>query len=49
MDTKNLPQAKIDEDNLGITAFLNKEAVKQQVAQAVGENSMRFVDRKSVV
>lgn len=43
MDTKNLPQAKIDEDNLGITAFLNKEAVKQQVAQAVGENSMRFV------
>lgn len=32
MDTKNLPQAKIDEDNLGITAFLNKEAVKQQVA-----------------
>ena len=43
MDTKNLPQAKTNEDNLGITAFLNKEAVKQQVAQAVGKNSMRFV------
>ncbi len=43
MDTRNLPQAKTNEDNLGITAFLNKEAVKQQVAQAVGKNSMRFV------
>lgn len=43
MDTKNLPQAKTNEENLGITAFLNKDAVKQQVAQAVGKNSMRFV------
>lgn len=43
MDTRNLPQAKANEDNLGITAFLNKDAVKQQVAQAVGKNSMRFV------
>lgn len=43
MDTRNLPQVKTNEDNLGITAFLNKDAVKQQVAQAVGKNSMRFV------
>lgn len=43
MDARNLPQAKTNEDNLGITAFLNKDAVKQQVAQAVGKNSMRFV------
>lgn len=43
MDTKNLPKAKTDDDSLGITAFLNKDAVKQQVAQAVGKNSMRFV------
>ena len=43
MNTRNLPQAKINEENLGITAFLNKNAVKQQVAQAVGDNSMRFV------
>lgn len=43
MDAKNLPKAKTDDDSLGITAFLNKDAVKQQVAQAVGKNSMRFV------
>ncbi|MCI9081460.1 MAG: recombinase [Lachnospiraceae bacterium] len=44
MDTKNLPQAKTGNENkLGITEFLNKDAVKQQVAQAVGKNSMRFV------
>lgn len=43
MDTRNLPQAKTDDDSLGITAFLNKDAVKQQVAQAVGKNSVRFV------
>ena len=29
MNTRNLPQAKINEENLGITAFLNKNAVKQ--------------------
>lgn len=28
---------------LGITAYLNQEAVKNQVQQAVGKNSMRFV------
>lgn len=28
---------------MGITAFLNQEAVKNQLAQAVGKNSMRFV------
>lgn len=43
MDTRNLPQAKTGDEVLGITAFLNKDAVKQQVAQAVGKNSMRFV------
>lgn len=43
MDTRNLPQAKANEDNLEITSFLNKDAVKQQVEQAVGKNSMRFV------
>lgn len=40
MDTKNLPQAKKD---MGITAFLNQESVKNQLQQAVGKNSMRFV------
>lgn len=40
MDTKNLPQAKKD---MGITAFLNQDKVKNQLAQAVGKNSMRFV------
>ena len=44
MDTKNLPQAKTnDDEKLGITAFLNKDTVKNQLAQAVGKNSMRFV------
>lgn len=28
---------------VGITAYLNQEAVKNQVQQAVGKNSMRFV------
>ncbi len=40
MDTKNLPQAKT---KMGITAFLNQESVKNQLQQAVGKNSMRFV------
>lgn len=40
MDTKNLPQAKKD---MGITAFLNQDSVKNQLQQAVGKNSMRFV------
>lgn len=40
MDTKNLPQAKT---KMGITAFLNQDKVKNQLAQAVGKNSMRFV------
>lgn len=40
MDAKNLPQAKT---KMGITAFLNQDKVKNQLAQAVGKNSMRFV------
>lgn len=40
MDTRNLPQAKKD---MGITEFLNKDSVKNQLQQAVGKNSMRFV------
>lgn len=40
MDAKNLPQAKT---KIGITAFLNQDKVKNQLAQAVGKNSMRFV------
>lgn len=40
MDTRNLPQAKT---KMGITAFLNQDKVKNQLAQAVGKNSMRFV------
>lgn len=40
MDAKNLPQAKT---KMGITAFLNQDNVKNQVNQAVGKNSMRFV------
>lgn len=40
MDGANLPQART---KLGITAFLNKEGVKEQLRQAVGKNSMRFV------
>lgn len=40
MDTKNLPQTKKD---MGITAFLNQDSVKNQLQQAVGKNSMRFV------
>ena len=40
MDKKNLPQAKT---KTGITEFLNMDAVKSQVNQAVGKNSMRFV------
>lgn len=40
MDAKNLPQVKKD---MGITAFLNQESVKNQLQQAVGKNSMRFV------
>lgn len=40
MDAKNLPQAKKD---MGITAFLNQDSVKNQLQQAVGKNSMRFV------
>lgn len=40
MNTKNLPQAKT---KMGITAFLNQDKVKNQLAQAVGKNSMRFV------
>lgn len=40
MDAKNLPQAK---KYMGITAFLNQESVKNQLQQAVGKNSMRFV------
>jgi len=41
MDTNNLPKAKTNK--LGITAFLNQDKVKNQLAQAVGKNSMRFV------
>jgi len=41
MDAKNLPQAKTKA--VGITEFLNQEAVKNQVNQAVGKNAMRFV------
>lgn len=40
MDARNLPQAKT---KMGITAFLNQDKVKNQLAQAVGKNSMRFV------
>lgn len=40
MDTKNLPQAKT---KTGITEFLNMDVVKNQVNQAVGKNSMRFI------
>lgn len=40
MDTRNLPQAKKD---MGITEFLNQDSVKNQLQQAVGKNSMRFV------
>lgn len=40
MDTRNLPQAKT---KMGITAFLNQDSVKNQLQQAVGKNSMRFV------
>lgn len=40
MDTKNLPQAI---EKVGITEFLNMDAVKSQVNQAVGKNSMRFM------
>ena len=40
MDTNSLPQAKT---KIGITAFLNQDNVKKQLAQAVGKNSMRFV------
>lgn len=43
MNNKNLPQAKKSEENMGITAFLNQDGVKNQLAQAVGKNSMRFV------
>lgn len=38
--TNNLPKAQT---KLGITAFLNQDAVKRQLNQAVGKNSMRFV------
>lgn len=40
MDARNFPQAKT---KMGITAFLNQDKVKNQLAQAVGKNSMRFV------
>lgn len=40
MDANNLPQAKT---KVGITDFLNMDAVKKQVNQAVGKNSMRFM------
>lgn len=40
MDTKNLPKAKTKP---GITEYLNMDLVKNQVNQAVGKNSMRFV------
>lgn len=40
MNEKNLPQART---KMGITAFLNQDKVKNQLAQAVGKNSMRFV------
>lgn len=40
MNTNNLPQ-KITKT--GITEFLNMEGVKNQVNQAVGKNSMRFM------
>lgn len=40
MNAKNLPQAKT---KVGITAFLNQDNVKNQVNQAVGKNSMRFI------
>lgn len=40
MDARNLPQVKA---KVGITAFLNQDKVKNQLAQAVGKNSMRFV------
>lgn len=40
MEAKNLPQAKT---KMGITAFLNQDKVKNQLVQAVGKNSMRFV------
>lgn len=38
--TRNLPQANPE---VGITAYLNQEKVKNQLQQAVGKNSMRFV------
>lgn len=40
MKENSLPQAK---PKIGITEFLNQEAVKNQVNQAVGKNAMRFV------
>lgn len=40
MDTKNLPKAKTKSS---ITEYLNMDLVKNQVNQAVGKNSMRFV------
>lgn len=39
---KSLPQAKVN-TKVGITAFLNQDNVKNQLNQAVGKNSMRFV------
>lgn len=41
MNGKNLPQVKTNK--MGITAFLNQDNVKNQLNQAVGKNSMRFV------
>lgn len=39
-NTMNLPQAKA---KVGITSFLNQDNVKNQLNQAVGKNSVRFV------
>ena len=40
MDGANLPQART---KLGITAFLNKEDVKEQLRQAVGKHEVCVV------
>lgn len=40
MDTKKMPQAKT---KMGITEYLNMDAVKSQVDQSLGKNAMRFM------
>lgn len=39
----SLLEKKKEPQKMGITAFLNQDAVKNQLTQAVGKNSMRFV------